>query len=132
MALATTALLQVSLRSDGPQPDLYLQKTCRKDERDADFPTHQHLETPDLIQRENEYDDVGDDVERCGVNDIGAPDAMPRDPFVPTPLSGGALFHSKGEFDYVEHEICHHQSDSRPKHELTGASIGYKDAEHLE
>ena len=131
MALAATALLQVSLRGDGPQPKLYLQKTCRKDERDADFPTHRHLETPDLIQRENGYDYVGDDIERCRVNDIGAPDAMPRDPFVPTPPSGGALFHSKGEFDYVEHEIRHHQPGNCPKYDLTGASIGYKDAEHL-
>ena len=57
---------------------------------------------------------------------------MPRDPFVPTPLSGGALFHSKGEFDDVEREIGHHQPNNRPKHELTGASIGHKDAEHLE
>ena len=57
---------------------------------------------------------------------------MPRDPFVPTPPSRGALFHSKGEFDNVEHGIGHHQPDNRPKHEAAGASIGYKDAEHLE
>ena len=42
---------------------------------------------------------------------------MPRDPFVPTSPPGGALFHSKGEFDNVEDEIGHHQTDNRPKHE---------------
>ena len=131
MALAATALLQINLRGDDPQPDVHLQKARRKDERHADFSIHGHLETPDLVQRENEYDDIGNDIERCGVNNVGAPDAMPRDPFVPTPLSGGALFHSKGEFDYVEHEIGHHQPDNRPKHELTGSSIGHKNAEHL-
>ena len=57
---------------------------------------------------------------------------MPRDPFVPTPPSGGALFHSEGEFDDVKHEIGHHQPDDDPKHEATGASIGHKNAEDLE
>ena len=57
---------------------------------------------------------------------------MPRDPFVPTPPSGGALFHSKGELDNVEHKIGHRQPDNHAKHELTGASIGHKNAEHLE
>ena len=57
---------------------------------------------------------------------------MPGDSFVPTRLPGGALFDGKGEFDDVEYEIGHHQADNRPKHELTGASIGHENAEHLE
>lgn len=57
---------------------------------------------------------------------------MPRDSFIPTSPSGGALFHSKGEFDDVKHEIGHHQADNRPEHELTGASVGHKNAKHLE
>ena len=116
MALAATALLQVSLRDNGPQPDSHLQKACGKDEGDADFLIYRHLETPDLAQRENEYDNVGDDVECSGVDYISPPNAMSGDPLVPAPLSGSTLFHSKREFDNIEHEIGQHQTNNRPKH----------------